>query len=113
MHRMRRVVARMALISVSLAALAADVSAELIRPSASRAYPDIAADIHGLQTYTYDPATHTGQFELTNTPYLMALGPASSSEVSVQPTPDGTRQQVVKLTLDQQGRLVNDPANTY
>jgi hypothetical protein len=103
----------MVLVSVVLVALANRVPAELIRPRAGRAYPDIVADVHGVQTYTYDPTTRTGEFQVTNTPYLMALGPSTASEVNVQPTDDGTRQQIVKLTLDQNGRLVNDPDNTY
>jgi hypothetical protein len=113
MHRMRCFLARMVLFSVVLVALTNEVPAELIRPRAGRAYPDIVADVHGVQTYTYDPATRTGEFQVTNTPYLMALGPSSASEVNVLPTDDGTRQQIVKLRLDQYGRLVNNPDNTY
>lgn len=113
MPRMRRLVARMGLVCVALVALAAELPAELIRPRAGRAYPDIAADIHGLQTYTYDPTTGTGQFQVTNTPYLMALGPSTASEIDVRPTADGTRQQIVRLKLDRDGRLIENPENTY
>ena len=63
MHRMRCLVAQVGLISVALIALATEVSAELIRPRAGRAYPDIAAHVHGVQTYTYNPTTRTGQFQ--------------------------------------------------
>ena len=113
MHRMRCLVAQVGLVSVALIVLSAEVSAELIRPRAGRAYPDIAADVHGVQTYTYDPTTRTGQFQVTNTPYLMALGPSTASEINIQPTPDGTRQQIVKLKLDRNGRLLDNPDNTY
>jgi hypothetical protein len=113
MHRMRRLVA---MAGVSLAcALASGTSApaELIRPQAGRAYPDIAADINGVQTYTYNPTTQTGTFQVTNTPYLLVLGPSNTGESQILPNDDGTRQQRVSLTLDSNGHLVDDPDNTY
>src|SRR5262249_14921306 len=87
--------------------------AELIRPKAVRAYPDIAADINGVQTYTYDPSTGTGTFQVTNTPYLLALDPTRAGELRIEPNDDGTRRQVVSLMLDGHGHLVDDPENSY
>jgi hypothetical protein len=113
MHRMRSRVAKAGVTLVCALALGIPTSAELIRPKAGRAYPDIAADINGVQTYTYDPATQTGTFEVTNTPYLLTLGPSSAGESQIQPNDDGTRRQVVSLTLDSNGRLVDHPDNTY
>ena len=55
MHRMRHPIARAFLASILAAALAPRARAELIRPSADRVYPDIAADINGVQDYDYDP----------------------------------------------------------
>jgi hypothetical protein len=87
--------------------------AELIRPKAVRAYPDIAADINGVQTYTYDPATQTGTFHVKNTPYLLTLSSSKAGETQILPNADGTRRQVVSLTLDRNGHLVDAPENTY
>jgi hypothetical protein len=87
--------------------------AELIRPKAVRAYPDIAADINGVQTYTYDPSTQTGTFHVKNTPYLLTLSSSKAGETQIRPNADGTRRQVVSLTLDRNGHLVDAPENTY
>jgi hypothetical protein len=114
MHRMRCFAAKVGLIAVCFVTLLnARAPAELILPESGRAYPDIAADINGAQSYTYDPTTPTGSFRVTNTPYLLALGPSATEEYSVQPNSDGVRRQVVRLTLDQDGRLVEDPSNSY
>jgi hypothetical protein len=78
-----------------------------------RAYPDIAADINGVQTYTYNPVTQTGMFQVTNTPYLLALDPSKAGELEIAPNGDGTRRQVVSLMLDRNGRLVDNPENSY
>jgi hypothetical protein len=113
MHRMRDLIAKAGLILACALAFGTQAPAELIRPKAGRAYPDIAADINGVQTYTYNPATQTGTFQVTNTPYLLAQGPSNSGESQIQPNDDGTRRQVVSLRLDRNGQLIDDPANTY
>ena len=113
MHRIRCLVAKVGVFLGCAIALANQAPAELIRPKAVRAYPDIAADINGVQTYTYNPSTGTGTFQVTNTPYLLAQGPANAGESQIEPNDDGTRQQVVSLRLDRNGRLVDDPGNTY
>jgi hypothetical protein len=113
MHRMRGLVAKVGLTLACAIVLGTQAPAELIRPKAGRAYPDIAADINGVQTYTYDPSTQTGTFQVTNTPYLLAQGPANSGDSQIQPNDDGTRRQVVSLILDRNGRLIDDPANSY
>jgi hypothetical protein len=87
--------------------------AALINPTAGRAYPDIAADINGVVNYTYDATSQTGVFHVTNTPYLIAGGPTSSQEFAINPNSDGIRQQVVNLTVDQNGNLVTSASNTY
>ena len=86
---------------------------ELIRPSADRVYPDIAADINGVQDYDYDPTTRTGLFQVTNTPFLLAMGSSIDDEYNVQPNSEGVRRQTVQLKLDQHGRLIDDPENSY
>jgi hypothetical protein len=113
MHRMRGLVAKAGLTLACAIAFATTAPAELIRPKQGRAYPDIAADINGVQTYTYNPATETGTFEVTNTPYLLTLGPSTAGESQIQPNDDGTRRQVVSLMLDRDGRLIDHPENTY
>lgn len=116
MHRMRRfsvllgVVATVGLSST----LAAPASASLLKPGAGRAYPDIAADINGSVTYTYNAATETGVFQVYNTPYLMAGGPLSSQEYLVQANADtGIRSQSISLMLDKNGQLIASAQNNY
>jgi hypothetical protein len=113
MHRMRCFVAKAGGMVLLITLLDSRAPAELILPAAGRAYPDIAADINGVQSYTYDPTTQTGAFQVTNTPYLLALGPTAADEYSVQPNSDGIRRQVVSLTLDPNGHLVDNPSNSY
>ncbi len=113
MHRMRLLTA---LIGLALAALplARPASAGLIRPGAERAYPDIAGDINGSVTYTYDSANQTGLFQMTNTPYLIAGGPTPGDEFAVSANPDGIRRQVLSLVTNGSGQLVaGDAGNTY
>lgn len=88
-------------------------AADLIRPSADRAYPDIAADVNGTISYTFDPSTQSGLFHMRNTPYLMAGGPSAADEFAVTPNSNGIRQQVVNITLDQNGNFKADPNNSY
>jgi hypothetical protein len=113
MHRMRGHIATAGACLVCALILGKTAPAELIRPQAGRAYPDIAANIDGVQKYTYDPTTQTGTFELTNTPYLLATGPSDAGEAPIQPNDDGTRRQVVSLTLDRNGQLVPGADNSY
>lgn len=122
MHRMRPLVVLTRIRSVLLvsglgilisATMSRPAAADLIRPSADRAYPDIAADINGTVTYTYDPTTQSGLFHVRNTPYLLAGGPSASDEFAVTPNSDGIRQQVLNVTLDQNGNLKTDPNNSY
>jgi hypothetical protein len=113
MHRMRSLLAMAGVTLGSILSLGNQVAADLIRPRAVRTYPDIAADINGIQTYKYDPVTQTGTFQVTNTPYLLALDPSKAGELEIAPGGDGTRRQVVSLMLDRNGHLVEDPENTY
>jgi hypothetical protein len=113
MHRMRILFATAGVTLACVLALGTPAGAELIRPKAVRAYPDIAADINGVQTYTYDPVTETGTFQVTNTPYLLALDPSMAGELQIEPNDDGTRRQVVSLMLDRNGHLVDNSENSY
>jgi hypothetical protein len=88
-------------------------SADLIMPTAPRAYPDIAADVNGTVNYTYNPQTQTGSFQVTNTPYLLAGGPSASQEFDVTPDADGIRKQTVSVALDSSGHFVNSASNSY
>ena len=113
MHRMRHYVAVFGVVSGTLALLAGPASAGLIKPDAKRAYPDIAADINGQIEYDYDEATETGVFTMTNTPFLIAGGESASSEFAVLPNASGVRKQFLRLKLDSQGNILDDPINTY
>ena len=77
--------------------------------SARRSFPDIAGDIVGTQTYTYDPVTQTGTFEVVNAPHLISLGPSVKDMVHMLPDQDGTLSQSLKMKLDRNGRLVKSP----
>jgi hypothetical protein len=87
--------------------------ADLIRPRAARAFPDIAGDIVGTQTYTYDPISQTGKFELVNAPHVIALGPSLKQMVHMLPDTDGTLSQSLRMRLDRHGRLVDSPDNSF
>jgi hypothetical protein len=86
---------------------------DLIRSSPGRSFPDIAGDIAGTQTYTYDPVTQTGTFQLVNSPHLIALGPLLKDMVHMRPNQDGTLSQSLRMKLDREGRLVDSPSNTF
>ena len=122
MHRMhprpgrarpRRMFVAAAFTLAALSGLAGPASADLIRKSAERAYPDIAADINGSVSYSYETVSGSGTFHLTNSPYLLAGGPTAAEEYAVSPTSDGTRRQVLNVALDRDGKLVADQDNSY
>jgi len=113
MHRMRRYLIRAGMAVTAAALLSVPTSAELIQPPGGRAYPDLAGAITGEQSYVYDPITQTGNFRVSNTPYLLSTGPDVANESIVQPDSSGTRTQVVNIRIDQNGHLVNDASNAY
>lgn len=86
---------------------------DLIRSVPGRSFPDIAGDIVGAQTYTYDPTTQTGVFEVVNAPHLISLGPSVQDMVDMRPDADGTLSQMLKMRLDRHGRLVKSADNTF
>jgi hypothetical protein len=86
---------------------------DLIRSAPGRSFPDIAGDIVGAQTYTYDPLTQTGMFEVVNAPHLISMGPSVQDMVHMLPDADGTMSQFLKMKLDRHGRLVQSPENTF
>jgi hypothetical protein len=113
MHRMRRYIVPIGLAVCSFV-FTAPATASLLKPDAGRSYPDIAADINGKVTYTYDPNSQTGVFLVTNTPYLIAGGSTSSQEYSVNPdSVTGIRQQSLSVTLNSSGQFVSSATNNY
>jgi len=117
MHRMRRYFVSVGLpLTVALILTAPgdrQARAELIQPNAPRTYPEIAGDTDGALSYTYNPTSQTGDLHLANTPLMLAAGPIVADELTIQPNPDGTRSQVLDVTLDSAGKLVAAPGNTY
>src|SRR5271166_4225157 len=95
-----------------LLGLGNQVRGDLIRPKAVRSYPDIAGDIVGAQTYTFDPTSKTGVFLVTSAPQLIALGPGGEM-ASVTPDQEGTLSQKLRLKLDQNGQVVDNPENRF
>ena len=115
MQRMRSVIARAGLVVSLFLSTGAWIPAraDVIRPKPGRAFPDIAGDIVGTQTYTYDPTTRTGTFALINAPHLISLGPSDKDLVPMEPQKDGTLTQSLKMKLDAAGHLVDSPANRF
>lgn len=102
-----------ALVVTALGILSSHARGDLIRSNPSRSFPDIAGDIVGSQTYTYDPVTQTGLFQVVNAPHLISLGPSPKDMVQMLPEHDGTLTQSLQMKLDRHGRLINSPANTF
>jgi hypothetical protein len=114
MQRMRSVIKHgMFLIAILVVGASLPARADLIRARSSRSFPDIAGDIVGSQTYTYDPMTHTGTFAVTNAPHLISWGPTVGQMEQVLPDSDGTLSQSLHMKLDHQGKLVDDPNNRF
>jgi hypothetical protein len=100
-------------VAVVLAGLSWPARGDLIRPRTSRSFPDVAGDLVGSQTYTYDPMSRTGTFQVVNAPQFIALGPSGRDMLTVTPDSDGTLSQTLRLKLDSSGRLVENPDNTF
>lgn len=118
MHRMRHVVVLSGLVLAALIALSGRASADLIESNPAQTYPDLfGGNTNGRLTYTYDPAAGTGKFTSVNLPTYIATAPTTADgqpgELSVVPTLDGIRRQVINLTVDQKGKLVTSANNTY
>jgi hypothetical protein len=115
MQRMRSVIVRAVFVLpvFVLGGVWLPARADLIRAKPGRSFPDIAGDIVGSQTYTYDPATQTGTFALVNAPHLISLGPSDKDLVPMQPEKDGTLSQSLKMKLDRDGHLVRSPLNRF
>jgi hypothetical protein len=121
MHPLRRFVAvtrpgpfaSVALALAALLAAPAGAPADLIKSDPAMSYPDLAGNIDGSQTYVYDPVSQTGTFEVSNAPVLLATGPKSSDEYFVNDTSSVIRSQTLRVKLDANGNLVNDPGNSF
>jgi hypothetical protein len=115
MHRKRSVNIKLGLVPifVLLAGFWWPVRGDLIRPKTSRTFPDIAGDLVGSQTYTFDPSSKTGTFQVVNAPQFIALGPTGHDMLNVSPDNDGTLSQTLRLKLDMNGRLVENPDNRF
>ena len=114
MHRMRRFLALTGLVALSLGLSGTRVNAELLRPSTDpQKYPDIIANLGKGVSYTYDKGTEQGVFHLKNTAYVLVTGTGSSDELDINPTADGSRYQVLNVTLDKNGSFVEDASNLY
>lgn len=121
MHRMRNDIVRprvrISIVSgalcVALIGLCASARGDLIRPHGFPSYPDIAGDIVGAQTYSFDPGSQTGVFRVTNAPHVITLGPTGRNMLDVTPGYDGALNESLQLTLDRDGKLVDRPGNKF
>ena len=101
------------LLASALLQVAVGARGDLIRPTPARGYPEIAGDVSGSQTYSFDPVTKTGTFHVVSSPHALGLGPASENMVPILPNADGTLEQSLRVVLDEKGRLVDLPSNTF
>jgi hypothetical protein len=116
MHRMHRLGLQAGLTALIFAGFATSAPAALLRPNDTREYPDISAFANGYQTYTYNPATQTGVFQLSNVPFLLTNGQTASGgflESTVTATADNMQSQKITAVLDSNGNLVASPLNSF
>jgi hypothetical protein len=116
MQRMHRIGLNAALTALVYAGLATSSPAALLRPNDTREYPDISAFANGYQTYTYNPATQTGVFQILNVPFLLTNGQNSDStfnQSNITPTSDNKQSQILTVVLDANGNLVASPLNSF
>jgi hypothetical protein len=109
---MRHILVATGLVWASTLLSGTEASAGLIMNPAKRSFPDVAADINGTVNYTFDQAANQGTFSVTNTPYLIAVGPGTGSEFVIMPTENGTRRQSLTLKTDSSGNLIQN-SGTY
>ena len=116
MHRMHRFVFAASMLTMTLVAFGSTASADLLRPKDNREFPDLTAFANGYQNYTYDAASKTGVFQLSNVPFLLTQAKNSDGtfdETQVSKTDDGIQSQTVTAVLDSNGHLVESPLNTF
>jgi hypothetical protein len=116
MQRMHRLGLNAGLTLLIYAIHASTTSAALLRPNDAREYPDITAFANGYQSYTYNPQTQTGVFQLSNVPFLLTSGTTSSGgfvESNIAATPDNIQSQTLTAVLDKNGNLVSSPLNSF
>ncbi len=116
MQRMHRSLVVAGAFALIVTALGQSASADLLRPKDTREFPDLTAFANGYQTYSYDPSSQTGLFQLTNVPFLATQGKNSDgsfNEAPVSKTDDGIQSQKVTAVLDSTGHLVDSPLNTF
>lgn len=116
MQRMHSLGLRAALTAFFFAGLATSSRAALLRPNDTREYPDITAFANGYQTYTYNPATQTGVFQLSNVPFLLTSSQnadGSFTQSNITPTSTNIQSETITAVLDSHGNLVASPLNTF
>jgi len=116
MQRMHRFVLAASVFALTLSACGSSATADLLRPKDNQEFPDLTAFANGYQTYSYDPGSKTGLFQLTNVPFLLTQGKNSDGsfqETNVTRSDDGIQSQKVTAVLDANGKLVDSPLNTF
>ncbi len=116
MQRMHRFFVVVSTVALTCVALTQTASADLLRPKDTRDFPDLTAFANGYQTYSYDPGSKTGLFQLANVPFLLTQGKntdGSFNETNVSKSDDGIQAQKVTAVLDANGHLVDSPLNTF
>jgi hypothetical protein len=116
MQRMHRLSLIAGLTALFVVTHASSSDAALLRPNDTREYPDITAFANGYQTYTYDPKSQTGVFQLSNVPFLLTSGTTASGgfvESNINATSDNIQSQTLTAVLDKNGNLISSPLNSF
>ena len=116
MQRMHRLGLKAGLTLLIFAGLATSSPAALLRPDDTRDYPDVTAFANGYQSYTYNAATQTGVFTLSNVPFLLTSGQNTDgtfNQSNVTATASNLQSETITAVLDSNGNLVASPLNTF
>lgn len=114
MHRMQRRSAMMALALALVVGLGAvETRADLVRPAAVLAFPDVASGVHGEVGYTFSATEGSGVLSMRNTPYVFDVGVYAEDKYAITADAAGRRVQSLTVRIDADGNLVADAANKY
>jgi hypothetical protein len=115
MHRMHRYVAVIGLVVGAIALSGSTAEANLIRTGQDKVfrYPDLASfSFPGRIEYDFDEGAERGLLTITSTPLLFGFT-EEESNLDISDPDGGARQQTLKLVLDRDGNVLDDPANTF
>lgn len=114
MQRMHRFITTISMtLALGTILCAADVRADLVRPSAVLAFPDIASGVHGSVGYTYSADSGSGVLTMTNTPYIFDIGIAPEDKFAITADAAGRLSQSLTVRVDADGKIIHDAVNKF